>query len=254
MQGRWVRLIPKADVQGERVTKLISTDDQKLLDNPVWTAISGPQIALGKVTGQAAVYDMEVSPFGGVEEVCDSSLNDLASLCSPGRVVVLLYKGVTLPDSNRWEILESIDVWQMIHRAQVQSVPLASAALSEEFIDRMIELVRLTNPGPFSKRTIELGRYYGVIENDQLLAMAGERFKPPGWVEISGVCTHPSAEGRGYAAGLVNRLTEQIDLNRQRAFLHVRIGSPSEQVAIRVYGRLGFEQYQIMNIAVLRRM
>jgi|TARA_Y100000310_G_scaffold315557_3_gene366264 ribosomal protein S18 acetylase RimI-like enzyme len=239
--------------KGNLVSKAMTSDDKKRLLNPVWEAISGPQLPLAEIRGQAGVYDMDVSPFGAVESVCDAALNDLADLCSPGRIVALMYKDATLPDCNRWELIESINVWQMIYREQGQSAPLQSTALSDEFVDRMIELVRLTNPGPFGKRTIELGDYLGVVESDRLLAMAGERFKPPHWVEVSGVCTHPSAQGRGYAAGLVTRLVEQIEFRDQRAFLHVRAGSPSEQVAIGVYERLGFEHYQRMDIAVLQR-
>jgi len=236
------------------MTKVMSSDDKKLLENPVWEAISGQQFSLGKVNGQAALYDIQVSPFGGVQEVSESSLNDLADLCSPGRIVALLYKDATVPESNRWELLEYVYVWQMVHRAQVEPVTIESTTLTDEFIDRMIELATLTNPGPFSSRTIELGDYHGVLENDQLVAMAGERFKPPHWVEISGVCTHPSAQGRGYAAGLVNELVQQIDLHGDGAFLHVRVGSPSEQVALRVYERLGFEHCQRMELAVLQRI
>jgi len=46
---------------------------------------------------------------------------------------------------------------------------------------------------------MELGRYFGVIENGRLAAMAGERMGMPGFREVSAVCTHPDFLGRGLA-------------------------------------------------------
>ena len=69
----------------------------------------------------------------------------------------------------------------------------------------MLALVELTQPGPFAPRTIELGRYLGVHDNGQLVAMAGERCRLPGYREVSAVCTHPDARGRGLADRLLDR-------------------------------------------------
>ena len=64
-------------------------------------------------------------------------------------------------------------------------------------IGEMLALVELTRPGPFSVRTVELGGYVGVFDGDRLVAMAGQRLAPPGFREISAVCTHPDFRGRG---------------------------------------------------------
>ena len=40
-------------------------------------------------------------------------------------------------------------------------------------IDEMLALIELTKPGPFSRRTPELGSYLGIHESGQLVAMAG---------------------------------------------------------------------------------
>src|SRR2546425_11419875 len=58
------------------------------------------------------------------------------------------------------------------------------------YVDEMLALFELTKPGPFLKRTPELGSYLGIREAGQLVAMAGERLKPYGYTEIS--CLHPS--------------------------------------------------------------
>jgi len=42
----------------------------------------------------------------------------------------------------------------------------------------MVELTKLTKPGPFTLRTHELGTFLGIRIDGQLVAMAGERMKP----------------------------------------------------------------------------
>lgn len=56
-------------------------------------------------------------------------------------------------------------------------------------VPEMLALADATRPGPFWRRTHELGRYVGVRDGGRLVAMVGERLRPPGWTEISGVCT-----------------------------------------------------------------
>ena len=113
----------------------------------------------------------------------------------------------------------------------------------------MLALVELTKPGPFSKRTPELGSYLGIHEDGKLVAMAGERLKPYGYTEISAVCTHPDYRGRGYASSLVTVLIERIAGRNEIPFLHVR----KENVdAIRVYEKLGFKTRRKINIVVVK--
>jgi len=101
----------------------------------------------------------------------------------------------------------------------------------------MMELVALTKPGPFEARTLQLGTYLGVREGGRLLAMAGERLRVPGYVELSAICTYPEATGRGLAAYLC-RLLMLTAANRDEVhFLHVRPENPAAEL----YRRLGFE-------------
>ncbi|MEN0135444.1 MAG: GNAT family N-acetyltransferase, partial [Rhodococcus sp. (in: high G+C Gram-positive bacteria)] len=63
------------------------------------------------------------------------------------------------------------------------------------------------------------------------------RLRPPGWTEISAVCTAPEARGRGHAARLVRALAAQITARGERPFLHV---AEVNTGAIALYKRLGF--------------
>jgi len=108
----------------------------------------------------------------------------------------------------------------------------------------------LTKPGPFFRRTPELGSYLGVREKGELVAMAGERLRPLGHTEISAVCTHPEYRGRGYASSLVSMLIQRITKRDEIPFLHVR----TENIgAIRVYEKLGFKTRRIINIAIVKK-
>jgi predicted GNAT family acetyltransferase len=122
--------------------------------------------------------------------------------------------------------------------------------LSVSHIDEMLALVELTKPGPFLRRTPELGSYLGIHEAGQLVAMAGERLRPLGYTEISAVCTHPEYRGRGYASSLVFALIQKITKRDETPFLHVR----AENVgAVRLYEKLGFKTRRIINIAIVKR-
>ncbi len=62
----------------------------------------------------------------------------------------------------------------------VEAVRLGDADMLE-----MLDLVARTQPGPFLPRTHLLGTYLGIRRGGRLVATAGERFRPPGWVEVA---------------------------------------------------------------------
>jgi len=59
-------------------------------------------------------------------------------------------------------------------------------------------------------RTIEFGGYLGIRHGGSLVAMAGERLRPPGFTEISAVCTDPEFRGQGQATRLTMAVVAAI--------------------------------------------
>jgi predicted GNAT family acetyltransferase len=116
--------------------------------------------------------------------------------------------------------------------------------------DDMLQLATLTEPGPFFARTHTMGRFIGVRIDGRLAAMAGERMRFPGHVEVSGVCTHPDFRGRGLARRLSAAVTAEIQRRGQQPFLHAWARNAA---AIALYESLGYVLRATVNIAVLKR-
>ena len=115
-------------------------------------------------------------------------------------------------------------------------------------VPAMMELATLTEPGPFRERTIELGNFYGVFEENACWQWRGSARGCPGFIEVSAVCTHPAARGRGYAGVAMCEVMRDIVDNRCMPFLHAFDDNP----AIRLYERLGFKQRRSFHLAVIK--
>ena len=122
--------------------------------------------------------------------------------------------------------------------------------LTEEHVAAMSELVKLTKPGPFGKRTIDFGYYHGIFDKGNLVAMTGQRLHVENYTELSAVCTHPDHLGKGYASALMQHQMQIILSHGQQPFLHVR---DDNERAIAVYERLGFVVSMPMNFYFLKR-
>lgn len=116
--------------------------------------------------------------------------------------------------------------------------------------DEMLALATLTEPGPFFAKTHRLGDFIGVRREGRLVAMAGERMKPDGFTEVSGVCTHPEWRGRGYAGALMRIVAQRILARGETAFLHSYADNAS---AVALYEAMGFGIRTPITFTLLRR-
>ena len=104
----------------------------------------------------------------------------------------------------------------------------------------MVALTEVAFPGFFRPESPMLGRYIGIRQAEQLVAMAGERFRLPGLREISGVCTRPGHTGHGYGSRLIRRLICD-SATTEHCFLHV---AESNLRAVALYEWLGFKRFK----------
>ena len=171
------------------------------LDEPVRAALDGPHAHLAVRHRAAVRYHPDVAPFLAPPRDA-AEWDDATTLAGPGGVVV------------------------------VRNVPRIRD------VDAMLALVGRTEPGPFARRTHELGTYLGVRDDlVGLVAMAGERLRVPGATEISAVCTDPAARGSGLATRLVLAIAAGIRARGELPILHASADNTS---AIRLYAQLGF--------------
>ena len=225
-----------------------------ILDNPIWNALITGNAALAEGEGEVKCFPADVAPFVGLKEINPGNLARLYQRVAAERVAAIVAPApIDIPDV--WKVLHRIQALQMIHPA-TPAKPHASAdkptliTLTNQHIPAMLELTALTNPGPFYQRTILFGSYFGIVDDSQLVAMAGFRMNPGDFIEISAVCTRPGYNGRGYARALILHLAGLIHKKNSTPFLHVR---KDNKRAIEVYHQLGFTTRHEMTINFIKK-
>ncbi len=192
-------------------------------------------------------YPAEIAGFLALPSpATDADWQDAAKLVPPGTIAAIGHTGRLLPTG--WTLMRTLEIVQMIGVDARGAQAAEAVSLGPADVPEMQELVRLTNPGPFSERTIELGDYVGIRRDGELVAMAGERLRFPGWTEISTVCTSPAYRGTGMASRLMLALIAGIQRRSERPFLHVL---RTNTKAITLYEGLGFHGRRDVTLAVV---
>ncbi|MEV0911769.1 GNAT family N-acetyltransferase [Streptomyces hokutonensis] len=216
-------------------TASIETTTSHVLDNPAWAALTGPHAHLAERVGRAARYPVDVAGFHAITDNDDPrAWADLATLIGPGGTAAV--RGVAeTPDG--WEIVRSGQGVQLVDTGLRAEPDPEAVRLGADDVPEILDLVARTEPGPYLPRTVELGTYLGIRHEGRLVALAGERLHPPGWTEISAVCTDPDHRGRGLATRLVRAVAAGIKERGDHPFLHAAATNTN---AIRLYESIGF--------------
>jgi predicted GNAT family acetyltransferase len=218
------------------------------LDHPVWNALTTRQAALAEGGMLARRYPPDIGPFAALSEMSPQSFAALGALMSPSDFIVLFTPDpVTAPAEFKTLLAKTGE--QMIGMpAEASGGTVDIVTLGAGDVPAMMELTKLTNPGPFAARTRELGTFLGVKIDGRLVAMAGERMKLADYTEITAVCVHPDYRGRGYAQLLLGAIARQIAARGEIPFLHVFSDNDS---AIALYRRQGMEIRRRLCVTVL---
>ena len=222
-----------------------------ILQNPVFSALSTGDKHLSFGNERVKYFDEEVSPYAGFEEDNANGFEELHDLFPEGRRILFARPtSVTIPQG--WQLQHEIKGVQFVYEGgNIDGKFSNIVPLTDEHVDQMIELVKLTKPGPFGKRTIDFGYYHGIFDNDTLIAMTGQRLHAGNYTELSAVCTHPDHLGKGYASQLMQHQMQIILKHGQHPFLHVR---EDNERAIAVYERLGYVVSRPMYFYFLKRL
>ena len=218
-------------------------------DNLVWNALHSVHSHFNVRNGPAARYPADVVPYAAMADANHSDLSPLAELLSPGEPVYLI--GAQPTATNILDVGPPLNCFQMLFPSNAGKGTTAASSdmpikrMKPEDAPDMVALTDLAFPGFFRARTYEMGAYYGIRINNELVAMAGERLAVPGFREISAVVTHPEHVGKGYATLLMNRLLNDHAAVGLKSFLHVK---EQNSRAIATYRRMGFVTLQSVTL------
>jgi ribosomal protein S18 acetylase RimI-like enzyme len=205
------------------------------LENPVWHSLNETHKKISLSYSNLKCYHPDYCPFGGYQHSIDSSaeIDEYSNLISNFFIV-----GDRPAVSTKIVLQKELICLQMVIEAPIVfEIKNEITKLTDRHYDDLFDLVDLVQPGYFKKKTALLGDYFGILKDDKLIAVTGERMKMTDLTEVSAVVTHPDHTGKGYAKELVAFTVNKIFTENKTPFLHV---TETNTGAIALYEKLGF--------------
>ena len=222
----------------------------EVLDNVFWASLAGAHAHLASGDGRALRYARGFPAIAAFPDPRRPDFEALASLFEAGEPFYT--SGWSGPAPEGWRVDVDAFMCLMVWDATPPAADPAPDAVRLEaaHVDRMVALAGATRPGPFGPRNVEMGEYYGLLEGDRLVAMAGERTFASPYREISAVCTDPERRGHGLARRLTGKLIRIQAARGQVPFLHVM---SHNALARGMYERMGFRVHREFPVRVVVR-
>ncbi|MCF2446793.1 GNAT family N-acetyltransferase [Dyadobacter sp. CY345] len=222
----------------------MNNDQYQKLDNPVWHSLQSSQKSFALGSDLIKRYPPDILTFLGCEAPQTGNLDHINQWIKPGENFFVVGELPKL--SSNWKLNARLDCVQMVCNElnfDAADGDNKIVPLTQNHREEMLELVNLVQPGYFFKNTPLLGDYFGIMQDDKLVAMAGERMKMNGFTEISAVVTHPQHTGKGYAKQLVAHVSQKNIEQKAVPFLHF---VTSNIRAGKVYEILGYTERRII--------
>jgi len=219
------------------------------LDRPVWGTLTTAHAHLAVGGPLAWRFEPRVNLFASARDDGGDCLAALTALITThGRSFIMQVPDIVIPATLH--IAKHTRGVQMIVAGPLPEPDDTDTivTMTESDVPEMVALATLTEPGPFLPRTHTMGRFLGIRIGGRLAAMAGERFRLPGYTELSGVCTHPDFRALGLARRLSIAVAANIQASGESPFLHAW---KTNQAAIALYESIGFRIRAEVDVAVL---
>lgn len=206
------------------------------LDNPTWYSLTETHKGFAIDYNGVKFYQPCYCPFGGfIDSDKTAEGIDAYSLLTDNFYVV----GNKPSFNNKVRLNNELVCNQMVLDKRIDievCEPIIELQTANHKTD-LFNLVNLVQPGYFKSKTSDLGNYYGIYKDDQLIAVTGERMQMNGYIEVSAVVTHPEHTRNGYAKQLITHTCNKIFGEDKIPYLHV---AHSNIGAIKLYEKLGF--------------
>ncbi|HMD00391.1 MAG TPA: GNAT family N-acetyltransferase [Ferruginibacter sp.] len=218
-------------------------------DNPVWHSLNEAHKMFSLTYDGLKCYGADFCPFGAFEK----NKNVAQGIDEYSRSVASFFIVGEQPGfSSMISLKNELVCLQMIIKDRiVVEIREPIVKLENKHSKELYDLVNLVQPGYFKGNTMLLGDYFGIFQNDKLVAVTGERMKMNDFTEISAVVTHPSYIGRSFAKQLIARTVEKVLNEGKIPFLHV---ADTNTAAIRLYEKLGFTTIRSISFWNLERI
>ncbi|WSH67321.1 GNAT family N-acetyltransferase [Rhizobium ruizarguesonis] len=221
-----------------------------ILDRPIWSALETAHADLAEGGKSARRYPVSIVPFAASADDTPESLDALENLPSQAESMILVESGPIAIPPGLAVVAEASVVQMVAERPHERLSDSRIQPLTEADAADMLALATLTKPGPFTLRAQSLGSFWGIRSEGRLVAMAGQRMRQTGFIELSGLCTHPDFQGRGLGTLLFRFVAGEISSSGDTAYLHAYATNTS---AISLYQALGFRLRSEMNMRVVKR-
>lgn len=111
--------------------------------------------------------------------------------------------------------------------------------LTMDHAEGLRELYRLSGTPAWTSNAMNLGPFYGIIEDDDTIsAVAGVHYMTSYGTEIGNVATHPDHKRKGYAAACIKSVVDDVLKASERVILHYFGDNIAAQ---NLYEKMGFK-------------